>query len=309
MIKLSYFRYFCLSTTLQFFGKIVLTLFVLKIVLVKAVTGQEVPKFINITELSGITFQHNSGSFGQKYLPETMGPGCAFIDYNNDGRQDILLVNGKDWPNHATNRRQIMALYRNDGDPDGNGIPQFSDQTSAARLDQPHYGLGLAVADYDNDGDDDFYLSCLQDDRLFQNQGDGTFMIKQKPQASKIPVLVLVVRGSTTMVMVTSTFLWLTMWIGQLRQISSVHSMEPINPTARQNHMTVNRANYFGTEETELFLILVESLVSRIRLASLLEYAFLIVTQTVGLIFLKPTILNQISFTKIIGMVRLLNRG
>ena len=187
MIKLSYFRYFCLSTTLQFFGKIVLTLFVLKIVLVKAVTGQEVPKFINITELSGITFQHNSGSFGQKYLPETMGPGCAFIDYNNDGRQDILLVNGKDWPNHATNRRQIMALYRNDGDPDGNGIPQFSDQTSAARLDQPHYGLGLAVADYDNDGDDDFYLSCLQDDRLFQNQGDGTFIDQTEAAGIKNP--------------------------------------------------------------------------------------------------------------------------
>ncbi|MDP7279826.1 MAG: CRTAC1 family protein [Candidatus Poribacteria bacterium] len=138
--------------------------------------AKPLPQFVDITTQAGIDFEHNSGAFGQKYLPETMGPGCAFIDYNNDGWQDILLVNGKDWPNHTTQRRQTMALYRNDGDSDGDGIPEFIDQTTSAGLDLPFYGLGVAVADYDNDGDLDFYLSCLDLDRLFQNQGDGSFL-------------------------------------------------------------------------------------------------------------------------------------
>ena len=178
MIKHSYFNLSGTSKLSYPFEKIKLSLLLIKIVMVPLAIGQEISNFLDVTELSGITFKHNSGSFGQKYLPETMGPGCAFIDYNNDGRQDILLANGKDWPNHETNRRQTMALYRNEGDLDGNGVPEFSDQTSAAKLDESHYGLGLAVADYDNDGDDDFYLSCLANDRLFQNQGDGTFIDK-----------------------------------------------------------------------------------------------------------------------------------
>ena len=109
--------------------------------------AKPLPQFVDITTQAGIDFEHNSGAFGQKYLPETMGPGCAFIDYNNDGWQDILLVNGKDWPNHTTQRRQTMALYRNNGDSNGDGIPEFIDQTTSAGLDRPFYGLGVAVAD------------------------------------------------------------------------------------------------------------------------------------------------------------------
>ncbi|MYB95134.1 CRTAC1 family protein [Candidatus Poribacteria bacterium] len=132
-------------------------------------TAQNLPQFTDITRAAGIDFIHNSGAFGQKYLPETMGSGCAFIDYNTDGWQDILLVNGKDWKGNPTGKRQTMALYRNNRDG------TFTDATEAAGLAAPLYGMGVAVADYDNDGDPDIYISCLETDRLFQNNGDGTF--------------------------------------------------------------------------------------------------------------------------------------
>ena len=129
----------------------------------------QLPEFVDVTDEAGINFIHNSGAFGEKYLPETMGTGCAFIDYDNDNWQDLLLVNGKDWEGHPTGKSQTMSLYRN------NGNGEFVDVTKKAGLDAPLYGMGVAVADYDNDGDADFYISCLEDDRLFQNQGDGTF--------------------------------------------------------------------------------------------------------------------------------------
>ena len=135
-----------------------------------SITAEMLPQFVEITKEAGIDFVHNSGAFGKKYLPETMGAGCAFIDYDNDGWQDILLVNGKDWAGHPTGKRQTMALYRNNQ----NGM--FTDVTQKAGLTVPLYGMGIAVADYDNDGDDDFYISCLDADHLFQNQGDGTFV-------------------------------------------------------------------------------------------------------------------------------------
>ena len=133
-------------------------------------TAQNLPLFTDITHAAGINFIHNSGAFGQKYLPETMGSGCAFIDYNNDGWQDILLVNGKDWEGNPTEKRQTMALYRNNRDG------TFIDATETAGLAVPLYGIGAAIADYDNDGDPDIYISCLETDRLFQNSGDGTFV-------------------------------------------------------------------------------------------------------------------------------------
>ena len=127
-------------------------------------------RFVEITEGAGIDFVHNSGVFGEKYLPETMGSGCAFIDYDKDGWVDILLVNGKDWAGHPTGKRQTMGLYHNNHDG------TFTDVTKTAGLAVKLYGMGVAVADYDNDGDDDLYISCLAEDRLFQNQGDGTFL-------------------------------------------------------------------------------------------------------------------------------------
>ena len=134
------------------------------------IAAEMLPQFVDITKEAGIDFVHNTGAFGGKYLPEEIASGCAFIDYDNDGWQDILLVNGKDWRGHPTGNRQTMGLYRNNQDG------TFTDVTETAGLAVELYGLGVAVADYDNDGDDDLYISCLTADRLFQNQGDGTFL-------------------------------------------------------------------------------------------------------------------------------------
>ena len=131
---------------------------------------QSLPQWTDITRAAGIHFVHNTGAFGEKYLPETMGSGCAFLDYDLDGWQDILIVNGKDWPGHPTGKRQTMALYRNNRDG------TFTDVTEVVGLAVPLYGMGVAVADYDNDEDSDIYISCLEADRLFQNQGDGMFL-------------------------------------------------------------------------------------------------------------------------------------
>ncbi len=124
--------------------------------------------YVNITQQSGIHFTHNNGAFGKKYLPETMGSGCAFIDYDNDGNQDILLINGTDFPGHVR-RQTTMKLYHNNG----NGT--FTDVTARAGLNKPMYGMGVAIGDYDNDGWDDIYVTGLGESRLFHNQHNGTF--------------------------------------------------------------------------------------------------------------------------------------
>ncbi len=123
----------------------------------------------DVTGPSGIQFQHNSGAFGGKFLPETLGSGCAFLDYDRDGWQDILLINGCDWPGHKKSR-STLRLYHNNG----NGT--FSDVTSRAGLDVELYGMGVAVGDYDNDGFPDILVTCVGQNRLFHNTGKGTFV-------------------------------------------------------------------------------------------------------------------------------------
>ncbi len=134
-----------------------------------AQTGRD-PSFhlTNVTAAAGIQFQHNSGAYGGKLLPETLGSGCAFLDYDRDGWQDILLVNGMDWPGHPK-QRSTLKLYRNNR----NGT--FSDVTKAAGLDIELYGMGVAAGDYDNDGFPDIFISCVGQSRLFRNTGKGTF--------------------------------------------------------------------------------------------------------------------------------------
>lgn len=100
-------------------------------------------------------------------MPETMGAGCAFLDYDYDGNLDILLVNGKSWKTPQGN--ETPRLYRNVG----NG--RFADVTEAAKLNLPMYGMGVAIADYDNDGDADIYFTNVGENRLFRNNGDRTF--------------------------------------------------------------------------------------------------------------------------------------
>ncbi len=125
-------------------------------------------RFVDITRRAGIRFVHNAGAFGKKYLPETMGPGCAFIDYDNDGNPDILLVNGADFPGHKA-KRTTLKLYHNNG----NGT--FTDVTARAHLAVELYGMGAAIGDYDNDGWDDIYITALGESRLFHNEHNGTF--------------------------------------------------------------------------------------------------------------------------------------
>ena len=133
--------------------------------------GQGAPQFrlVDATQAAGIDFRHNSGAFGEKYLPETLGAGCAFLDYDNDGWQDILLVNGMDWPGHRRGR-STLRLYRNNR----NGT--FTDVTRAAGLDVEMYGMGVAVGDYNNDGFPDLFISCVGQSRLFENTGRGAFV-------------------------------------------------------------------------------------------------------------------------------------
>ena len=126
-------------------------------------------RFTDVTIPAGIQFQHNSGAFGGKFLPETLGSGCAFLDYDRDGWQDILLINGTDWPGHKK-RRSTLRLYHNNG----NGT--FSDLTSRAGLDVELYGMGVAVGDYNNDGFPDILITCVGQNRLFRNTGKGTFV-------------------------------------------------------------------------------------------------------------------------------------
>ena len=139
------------------------------ILLLLAATGYAQINFREITAQAGIHFTHNNGAFGKKWLPETMGPGCAFIDYDNDGYPDVILINGTGFPGHPHAGATTLKLYHNNG----NGT--FTDVTRKAGLAVPMFGLGVAVGDYDNDGFDDLFITALGQSHLFHNNGNGTF--------------------------------------------------------------------------------------------------------------------------------------
>ena len=126
-------------------------------------------QLVDVTTASRLAFAHNSGAYGGKLLPETLGAGCAFLDYDADGWQDILLVNGMDWPGHAR-KRSTLALFRNNRDG------TFTDVTRAAGLDVEMYGMGVAVGDWNNDGFPDVLVTCVGQNRLFRNTGKGGFV-------------------------------------------------------------------------------------------------------------------------------------
>jgi len=128
-------------------------------------------KFTDITKQSGIRFVHNNGAFGDKLLPETMGGGVAFLDYDNDGHQDLLFINSTYWSGHVPAGKQptTMALYRNDGQG------RFTDVTAGSGLDVSFYGMGVAVGDYDNDGLPDVFITGVGGNHLLHNEGQGKF--------------------------------------------------------------------------------------------------------------------------------------
>src|SRR5712672_126696 len=125
-------------------------------------------QFRDVTQTAGIRFVHNNAAFGKKFLPETMGPGVAFIDYDNDGWPDIFIVNGMDWPGHVQ-KHSTPKLYHNNHDG------TFTDVTHKAGLDVEMMGMGVAVGDYDNDGYDDLFVTAYGQRHLFHNNGNGTF--------------------------------------------------------------------------------------------------------------------------------------
>jgi hypothetical protein len=148
-----------------------------------AIKAETLPsvKFVEITKEAGISFVHYNGALGEKLLPETMGAGVAFLDYDRDGDQDLFFVNSSYWPKHAVTPPPTQALYRNDG----NG--HFTDVTKEAGLDQTFYGQGVAVGDYDNDGDPDLYITAILGGHLFRNDGKGHFEEVTEPANAKGP--------------------------------------------------------------------------------------------------------------------------
>ncbi len=124
-------------------------------------------RFTSIAPQAGIHFVHHSGAAGKKYLPESLGSGCAFVDLDGDGWADIVLLNDRDWTN--TGKKYLPGFYRNNH----NGT--FTDITRGSGLDVQLYAMGIAVADYDNDGLPDIYITALEGDRLFHNEGHGHF--------------------------------------------------------------------------------------------------------------------------------------
>jgi len=125
--------------------------------------------FTDVTEAAGIDFVHTTGAYGERLMPEAMGSGLAFIDYDNDGDQDLFLVDSTYWPGHEGDAKPHQRLYRNDGDW------HFTDVSEEAGLALNFFGMGVAVGDFDNDGWDDLFVTAVGTNRLFHNEG-GRFV-------------------------------------------------------------------------------------------------------------------------------------
>ena len=119
--------------------------------------------------MSGIQFTHDNAQSAERHLPETVGAGCAFLDFDNDGWMDIYLINSGPSDFFTPNRELRNSLFRNNRDG------TFTDVTETAGLEGRSFGMGVAAADFDGDGDTDLYLTAYGRNQLFQNLGDGTF--------------------------------------------------------------------------------------------------------------------------------------
>jgi enediyne biosynthesis protein E4 len=138
-------------------------------------------RFEEKADAMGIRFTHVNGARGEKWMPETMGGGVAVLDYDGDGRPDLLFVSSCFWPGDSRGMKlqSSLALYRNEG-VGSDGLPHFRDVTYEAGLEHVFYGMGAAVGDYDNDGRDDVYVTALGRNFLFHNVGGRFEEIAQK---------------------------------------------------------------------------------------------------------------------------------
>lgn len=140
----------------------------------KAPPGAFAPvRFTEIAKEVGIDFRHENGAFGDKRMPETVGAGCAFFDWDNDGDQDLLVVNSSTWADapkgaYKTPRPATTRLYRNDQG-------KFTDISRETGIGVTAYGMGVSVADYDGDGWQDVYLTCVGPNFLFRNESGKRF--------------------------------------------------------------------------------------------------------------------------------------
>ncbi|MGY8822579.1 MAG: CRTAC1 family protein [Candidatus Latescibacterota bacterium] len=132
--------------------------------------GVSEPYFTDVTAAAGIEFRHINGAGGKKFVIETVGAGGGFFDYDGDGRLDIYLINGAATPGVHYETPPRNALYHNRGDG------RFVDVTTEAGVADTGYGMGMAVGDYDNDGDLDLYVGNFGPNILYENQGDGHFV-------------------------------------------------------------------------------------------------------------------------------------
>jgi hypothetical protein len=131
--------------------------------------------FTDVTDEAGIEFVHETGAFGEKWMPESMGSGGGFLDYDGDGNLDIFLVNGTEWPGHETREEPaVQRLFRN------RGGGTFEDVSAAAGVNASVYGMGCAFADYDGDGDTDIYVTAVGPNLLFRNDGETFSEVAKK---------------------------------------------------------------------------------------------------------------------------------
>ena len=144
-----------------------------------APAAAQAPWFLDVAPEAGVDFTYRNGMTGRFWFPEIMGGGVALLDYDNDGRLDIYLVQGGVMPGTEGDPAAAGGdrLFRNESSWDENGrwVPRFRDVTRAAGIEAHGYGMGVATGDYDADGFTDLYVLNTGDNQLWRNNGDGTF--------------------------------------------------------------------------------------------------------------------------------------
>jgi hypothetical protein len=126
-------------------------------------------QFVNVAAGAGVSFKHENGASSEKYMPETMAGGALIFDYDNDGRSDLLFINGGSFADKRIAAGARHRLYRNAGGW------KFTDVTESSGLGISGFGMGACSADYDNDGWTDLYVTAVGPDKLYRNTGKGTF--------------------------------------------------------------------------------------------------------------------------------------